>query len=77
MITVNKIEYFWKDTDMGNQLNCYTVAKPWMRLSTSKGDIEFPLDSDYDNDYYSKLFRKLEDLSTNTKMNISYDFREE
>lgn len=77
MITINKIEYFWKDTNLENQLNCYTVAKPWLRMTTSKGDIEFPLDADYDNEYYTKKFKELEDFSTNSKLNITCDFREE
>ena len=77
MITINKMEYFLKDTDMSNQLTCYTVAKPWLRLETSKGSIEFPLDPEYSNDFYTNKFIEIEGLSTKPKLNISYDFREE
>lgn len=77
MITIIKMEYFLKDTDMSNELNCYTVAKPWLRLETSKGTIEFPLDPSFDDNYYSKLFMQLGELSTKPKLNMTYDFREE
>jgi len=76
MMTVNKIEYFFKDTNMNNQLNMYTIGKPWLRIYTSKGEIEFPLDADYDNNFYTKKFRELEELSTKPKLNIVYDFNE-
>jgi len=77
MITINKMEYITKDEKLGNAINEYVTARPWLKISTSKGVIEFPLSADYDNEFYTKKFRELEKLSTNSKMNISYDFREE
>lgn len=67
MITIIKMEYILK--------NEKRVSRPWLKISTSKGDIEFPLSSDYDNEYYTKKFSDIEKLSNNAQISISYDFR--
>ena len=77
MITINKMEYFVKDTNMDGQLNGYTFSKPWMRIYTSKGEIEIPLSDNYDEKYYSEIMQQLAKLSSGAKINMSYDFRDE
>lgn len=76
MITIIKMEYILKDETLDNNINTYMVSRPWLKISTSKGDIEFPLSSDYDNEYYTKKFNDIEKLSNNAKISISYDFRD-
>jgi len=77
MITLNKVEYFVKDTNMTGQLNGYTFAKPWLRIYTSKGEIEIPLSDDYDEKFYADKLQELAKLATGAKINMSYDFRDE
>lgn len=77
MITINKVEYFVKDTNMSGQLNGYTFSKPWLRVYTSKGEIEIPLSDDYDEKYYADKLQELAKLASGAKINMSYDFREE
>ena len=77
MITLNKVEYFVKDTNMTGQLNGYTFSKPWLRIYTSKGELEIPLSDDYDEKYYADKLQELAKLATGAKINMSYDFREE
>ena len=77
MITVNKVEYIVKDTPMENQLNGYIFAKPWLKIYTSKGEMEFPLSSDYDEKFYADKLQELAKLSSGAKINMSYDFRDE
>ena len=78
MIAVNKIEYFIKE-HIGDTTDSdlYKVDTPWLRIKTSKGDMEIPLSENYTNDWWSKRLRKFEELSSNSKMFISYDFSEE
>lgn len=77
MITLNKVEYFVKDTNMTGQLNGYTFSKPWLRIYTSKGELEIPLSDDYDEKYYADKLQELAKLATGAKINMSYDFRDE
>lgn len=78
MITIRKVEFIIKDA-VGETSNeeMYKVSTPWIRLKTSKGDIELPLSENYTNDWYSLHFRKFEEMSTNSRLNITYDFRED
>lgn len=77
MITVNKIEYITKDTPLEGQLNGYIFARPWLKIYTSKGEIEFPLSNDYDEKFYADKLQNLAKLASGAKINMSYDFREE
>lgn len=77
MITVNKIEYFTKLTAMDDHLNGYIFNKPWMKIYTSKGEIEVPLSTDYDEEFYANIMQEIAKLSSGAKINMSYDFRDE
>lgn len=78
MITIRKVEYFLKDVVGESPCeDMYKVSTPWIRLKTSKGDIELPLSENYTNDYYSLHFRKFEEMASNARMHITYDFNEE
>lgn len=77
MITVNKIEYFTKSTNNDNFVNPYTCEKPWMKIYTSKGEIEMPLSADYDEKFYADKLQELSKLANGSKLNMSYDFRED
>ena len=78
MITIRKEEFFLKDAVGESPCeDMYKVSTPWIRLKTSKGNIELPLSENYTNDWYSLHFRKFEEMATGARMNISYDFDEE
>lgn len=77
MITVNKIEYFTKSTNNDSFVNPYVCEKPWMRIYTSKGELEIPLSADYDEKFYSDKLQELAKLSSGSRLNMSYDFRDE
>ena len=76
MITVNKIEYLTKMTRVNGQVNEYACDKPWVKIYTSKGEIEIPLSTEYDEQYYTDKFQKLANLSSGAKLNMTYDFRD-
>ena len=76
MITINKIEYIMKDTPLEGQLNGYIFARPWLKIYTSKGEIEFPLSNDYDEKFYADKLQSLAKLASGAKINMSYDFRD-
>lgn len=76
MITVNKVEYFTKPASKESGHNVYTVEKPWMRIYTSKGEVEIPLSTEYDEKHYAEIFQELAGLASTAKLNMTYDFRE-
>lgn len=76
MITINKIEYMTKMTNIDGQLNGYTFDKPWLKITTSKGELEIPLSDDYDEKFYVNKLQELATLSSGSKINMSYDFRD-
>lgn len=78
MITIRKVEFIIKDA-VGEtpSEDMYKIPTPWIKLKTSKGDIELPLSENYTNDWYSLHFRKFEEMSSNSKLHITYDFRED
>lgn len=75
MITINKIEYMTKMTNV-ESINGYTFDKPWLKITTSKGELEIPLSDDYDEKYYVDKLHELSKLSSGSKINMSYDFRD-
>ena len=77
MITINKLEYFVKPQRVEHCVNEYTFDKPWLRIYTSKGEIEIPLDTEQDEAYYIEKFQELSKLASGTHLNMAYDFRED
>ena len=75
MINVNKIEYFTKPNTVESSTEVYTFEKPWIRIYTAKGELEIPLSTEYDEEYYTTKFQELSKLSSGAKLNMMYDFR--
>ena len=65
-----------KMTNIDGQLNGYVFDKPWLKITTSKGEIEIPLSDDYDEKFYVNKLQELATLSSGSKINMSYDFRD-
>lgn len=76
MITINKVEYTTKIINMSENINPYVCDKPWLKIYTSKGELEIPLSTDYDEKFYVNKLQELAKLASGSKINMSYDFRD-